>query len=108
MPAILQLKNIHKSFGPRVIFDAANATLSTEQKVGFIGRNGAGKSTLCKIIIGEEPADAGEVIPSADLRLSYLDQHDPFRPDDTVLSFLTRHNGEEAWRCGEVDRKSVV
>jgi ATP-binding cassette subfamily F protein 3 len=102
MPAILQLKNIHKAFGPRVIFDAANVTLNSEQKAGFIGRNGAGKSTLCKIIIDQEPADAGEVVQSADLRLSYLEQHDPFTPEETVLAFLQRHSGHEAWRCGKV------
>ncbi len=102
MPAILQLRNIQKRFGPRVIFDEANATLSTEQKVGFIGRNGAGKSTLCRIIIGQDAADSGEVIRSADLRLSYLEQHDPFAPTDTVLEFLMRHTGQEAWRCGKI------
>jgi ATP-binding cassette subfamily F protein 3 len=102
MPAILQLKNIHKAFGPRVIFDAASAALSSEQKIGFIGRNGAGKSTLCKIIIGQESADSGEVIQSFDLRLSYLEQHDPFLPGETVSDFLQRHSGQEAWRCGKV------
>ncbi len=102
MPAILQLKNIHKAFGPRVIFDDASVTLSSEQKAGFIGRNGAGKSTLCKIIIGEDTADSGEIVQSSDLRLSYLEQHDPFKPEETVLEFLERHSGQEAWRCGEV------
>ncbi|MBI3996050.1 MAG: ABC-F family ATP-binding cassette domain-containing protein [Candidatus Omnitrophica bacterium] len=102
MPAILQLKDIHKAFGPHVIFEAANATLNSEQKIGFIGRNGAGKSTLCKIIIGQDTADAGEVVQSADLRLSYLEQHDPFTPTETVLEFLMRHTGQEGWRCGEV------
>ena len=98
----LQLKHIHKSYGPRVIFDEASVTLSSDQKVGFIGRNGAGKSTLCKIIIGEDTADSGEIVQSADLRLSYLEQHDPFLPDDTVLGFLERHTGQPSWRCGEV------
>jgi len=102
MPALLQLKSLHKSFGPRVIFDDATATLSTDKKVGFIGRNGAGKSTLCKILIGQDTADSGEIIHSADLRLSYLEQHDPFTPEETVLDFLMRHTGQEAWRCGEV------
>jgi len=102
MPAILQLKNIGKQFGPRVIFDEASVTLDSEKKTGFIGRNGAGKSTLCKIIIGEDTADSGEVIHSADLRLSYLEQHDPFTPEETVLDFLMRHTGQEAWRCGQV------
>ena len=102
MPAILQLKAIHKSYGPRVIFDDANATLNTDQKAGFIGRNGAGKSTLCKIITGQEPLDTGEVVQSADLRVSYLEQHDPFTPEEGVLEFLTRYTGQEPWRCGKV------
>ncbi|MDP3723974.1 MAG: ATP-binding cassette domain-containing protein, partial [Candidatus Omnitrophota bacterium] len=105
MPAILQLKNIDKRFGPRVIFDDASVTLDSEKKTGFIGRNGAGKSTLCKIIIGQDTADSGEIVRSADLRLSYLEQHDPFTPEETVLDFLTRHTGQEAWRCGEVAAK---
>ncbi|MBI3318998.1 MAG: ABC-F family ATP-binding cassette domain-containing protein [Candidatus Omnitrophica bacterium] len=102
MPAFLQLKDIDKQFGPRVIFDDASVTLDSEKKTGFIGRNGAGKSTLCKIILGQDTADSGEVIQSADLRLSYLDQHDPFTPEETALDFLMRHTGQEAWRCGEV------
>ena len=102
MPAILQLKEIHKSFGSRVIFDEASVTLNSEQKAGFIGRNGAGKSTLCKILIGQETADDGQVIQSSDLRLSYLEQHDPFKPGETVLAFLERYTGQEAWRCGEI------
>ena len=100
--AILQIKNLHKSYGPRVIFDEANVTLNSEQKAGFIGRNGTGKSTLCKIIIGQEAADGGEVIQSADLRLAYLEQRDPFTPGETALDFLTRHTQQPAWRCGEV------
>ena len=102
MPAILQLKNIHKSFGPRVIFEDAGVTLTTEQKAGFIGRNGAGKSTLCKIIIGSDGPDSGEIVKSADLRLSYLEQHDPFMPDENVMEFLMRCTDQEEWRCGEV------
>ena len=101
-PAILQLKEIHKSYGARVIFDNATVTLNSEQKAGFIGRNGAGKSPLCKIIIGQEAADDGQVIRSNNLRLSYLEQHDPFTHAETVLEFLTRYTGEEAWRCGEL------
>src|SRR3990167_1031419 len=102
MSATLQLKAIHKRFGPRVIFNDASVTLDSGKKTGFIGRNGAGKSTLCKIITGHDTADSGEVVQSADLRLSYLEQHDPFTPEETVLEFLTRYTGQEAWRCGEV------
>ncbi len=102
MPALLQVENLHKSFGARVLFDEAAVAMSTEQKIGFIGRNGAGKSTLCKILIGQEPPDSGRVVRSADLRLSYLEQHDPFTPSETVWAFLMRYTGQPAWRCGEV------
>ena len=102
MPAVLQIAAIHKRFGSRVLFDDATVAMNSEQKVGFIGRNGAGKSTLCKIIIGQESADSGQVVRSADLRLSYLEQHDPFTPSETVCAFLMRYTGQEAWRCGEI------
>jgi len=102
MPALLQLKAINKRFGPQVIFDDASVTLDSEKKTGCIGRNGAGKSTLCRIIIGQDTVDSGEVVRSADLRLSYLEQHDPFTSEETVLEFLMRHTGQEAWRCGKV------
>ena len=102
MPALLQLQQITKRFGARVVLDEATVTLSSEQKIGFIGRNGAGKSTLCRILIGQEPPDGGEVIPSADLRLSYLEQHDPFRAGETVQEYLMRATDQAAWRCGEI------
>ncbi|MBI4313760.1 MAG: ABC-F family ATP-binding cassette domain-containing protein [Candidatus Omnitrophica bacterium] len=102
MPALLQINNVSKRFGDRTVLDEAVVTLSTEQKTGFIGRNGAGKSTLCKMIIGHELPDEGEITPSADLRLSYLEQHDTFRNDETVEDYLMRATGEESWRCGQI------
>lgn len=85
-----------------MIFEDASVTLNTDQKAGFIGRNGAGKSTLCKIITGENSADGGEIIKSSDLQLSYLEQHDPFTDEETVVEFLERYTGRPAWRCGQV------
>ncbi|MBI4432565.1 MAG: ABC-F family ATP-binding cassette domain-containing protein [Candidatus Omnitrophica bacterium] len=99
---LLQLNNIHKSYGAHVIFDGAGAAFLENQKIGVIGRNGAGKSTLCKIITGHEEADAGTISKSQDLRLSYLEQHDPYDVEETVIGFLMRYTGKEEWRCGEV------
>lgn len=102
MPAQLQIKNVYKSYGPNVIFENATASFSTDQKIGMIGRNGAGKSTLCKILTGQEQMDDGEVCKSFDLRLSYLEQHDAFRLDETVADFLIRYTGKEEWECGRM------
>ncbi len=99
---LLQLNNIHKSYGARVILEDATASFSEEQKIGMIGRNGAGKSTLCKIITGHEEKDGGEIVKSADLRLSYLEQHDPYKLDETVIDFLMRYTGKEEWQCGKI------
>lgn len=102
MKVLIQVNDVRKAYGARVILDDASVSFLEDQKIGVIGRNGAGKSTLCKIIIGEEEADSGEVVKSADLRLSYLEQHDPYTMDETVLGFLMRYTGKEEWLCGKI------
>src|SRR5215510_13018678 len=102
MAVLLQIKNAHKSYGDQVLLDNAEATITDDVKVGFIGRNGAGKSTLLRIILDEEELDSGEVIRHPSLRLGYLRQHDPFLPNETALEFLMRDSGESDWKCGEV------
>ena len=68
----------------------------------MIGRNGAGKSTFCKLITKDEEADIGTIHTSKQMRLSYLQQHDPFEPQEKVMEFLIRHTGKESWHCGKV------
>jgi len=102
MASLLQISNAHKSYGDQVLLDGAEATLSDNIKVGFIGRNGAGKSTLLRVLLGEEELDSGEIIRHPTLRLGYLRQHDPFLPDETALAYLMRDSGEPDWKCGEV------
>src|SRR6266851_5624584 len=102
MASLLQITKAFKSYGDQVLLDGAEATLSDDVKVGFIGRNGAGKSTLLRILLGEEELDSGEIIRHPSLRLGYLRQHDPFLPDETALQYLMRDSGEPDWKCGEV------
>src|SRR3989441_4200105 len=102
MASLLQITKACKSYGDQVLLDHAEATISDDVKVGFIGRNGAGKSTLLRILLGEEELDSGEVIRHPSLRLGYLRQHDPFLPGETPLEFLMRDSGEPDWKCGEV------
>lgn len=102
MATLLQITGACKSYGDQVLLDHAEATLSDNVKVGFVGRNGAGKSTLLRVLLGEEELDSGEVIRSSSLRIGYLRQHDPFLPEETALEFLMRDSGEPDWKCGEV------
>ncbi len=108
MPVLFQLNNVTKYYGARPILENASASFSSDQKIGMIGRNGAGKSTLCKIVIGQEELDSGTITKNSDLRLSYLEQHDPYKMDETVSDFLIRYTGKEEWECGEVAGKFQI
>ena len=102
MTTLLEIRDAEKRFGEHVLLKGATIAISDQYNVGLFGRNGAGKSTLCRIILGEEQLDSGEVVPHPRLRLGYLRQHDPFEPDESVLDFLVRDSGQPDWRCGEV------
>ncbi|MBA2482424.1 MAG: ABC-F family ATP-binding cassette domain-containing protein [Planctomycetes bacterium] len=108
MPTLIQVEKLHKQYGADVIFDDASVAIGSEHKIGVIGRNGAGKSTLCRMIMGEEEADSGRIVLSDDLRLSYLEQKDPFHAGETVLDFLMRYSEQEDWRCGMVAGKFLL
>ncbi|MCA9167363.1 MAG: ABC-F family ATP-binding cassette domain-containing protein, partial [Planctomycetales bacterium] len=102
MAVLLQIKNASKRYGDQVLMDQAEATITDDVKVGFVGRNGAGKSTLLRIVLGEEELDGGEVSRNSKLRIGYLRQHDPFQPGETTLGYLMRDSGQPDWKCGEV------
>jgi ATP-binding cassette subfamily F protein 3 len=102
MTVLLQLREAHKRYGSQHLLDGAGFTINDTDKVGLIGRNGAGKSTLCRVLLGDEELDAGDLFRHNRLRLGYLRQHDPFVPGETVMQFLMRDTGQPDWRCGEV------
>lgn len=102
MTTLLRIRNAEKGYGKQVLLDGASADISDEHKVGLVGRNGTGKTTLCRILLGEEELDAGEIQRHPSLRLGYLRQHDPFQPGESVLEFLMRDSGQPDWRCSKL------
>lgn len=72
---ILACNNISKSFVDKSIIEQASFHIEEHEKAAIVGINGAGKSTLLKIIIGQLPADTGEVIIAKDKTIGYLAQH---------------------------------
>ncbi len=78
MANYLQVENITKSFGERVLFKGLNFSVESSQRVSLIAKNGMGKSTLLDIIMGRMDADSGEVISRQGLRVSYLEQSPDF------------------------------
>ena len=71
---ILQLEQISKSFGGRVLFENVSLRLEEYDHLALVGPNGAGKTTLLNIISGEEDADSGRVVLAKDARIGYLEQ----------------------------------
>ena len=53
MSLLCTLKNIRLSFGPKIIFNNAQISVSVGDRIGLLGLNGKGKSTLFKILTGE-------------------------------------------------------
>ena len=60
--AILEVKNLKKIFGDKLIFDNINFEISAGECLGVVGRSGCGKSTLARIIARFIPADGGQII----------------------------------------------
>jgi ATP-binding cassette ChvD family protein len=71
---VVEVENLVKGFGDRVLIDNLSFTLPRNGIVGVIGPNGAGKTTLFKTILGLEEPDSGNVKIGETVKISYVDQ----------------------------------
>lgn len=102
------LRNVSKSFGPKVALAGISVTLGPDTRMGVIGRNGSGKSTLLRIIAGVDEPDEGTVdrMPVS-ATIGYLPQESERRPDESVASYLERRTGVRA-AIDELDEASAA
>ena len=92
---VLDVQNLTKRFGAKVLFENISFAIAEGQRVGLIAQNGTGKSTLLSILMGEEGKDGGEVIYRNGLRVACLVQSPTFDPKETVLDACFNHHGDE-------------
>src|SRR5437773_824518 len=71
---MIQLQDLTKAFGDRVLLDHVTWHISPRERVGLCGPNGAGKTTLLRMMAGIEEPDEGAVLKPAALTVGYLPQ----------------------------------
>ena len=100
MESLLQIENLTKSFGDRLLFGDITFGVNEGDKIGIIAKNGTGKTTLLNIISGKEPYDDGKITFHNDIKVGFLEQIPDLAPDMTVMDVcMTAYdkNDENAW-----------
>jgi ATPase subunit of ABC transporter with duplicated ATPase domains len=86
------IEDLHKSYGPRVIYDGFSLIIRRGERWAVMGRNGAGKTTLLKMIAGASSPDSGTVRLGASLTMGYFAQQslDVLDPNLTIIEQLQK------------------
>jgi len=82
---MLQVEQLTKSFGDRILFSDISFSIERGQKVGLIAPNGTGKSTLMRILLGREPQDSGTITYERDIKQAFLPQLPDLPETGTIL-----------------------
>ncbi|HNY93365.1 MAG TPA: energy-dependent translational throttle protein EttA [Flexilinea sp.] len=99
---VVEMKDVQKVFGNRIIMDHVTFTLPPGGVIGIIGPNGAGKTTLFRMIVGEEKPDSGTIRIGETVKLGYMNQsRDSLDPEKTIWEVISE--GQDEIKFG--DRK---
>ncbi len=86
MPSYLQIENISKSYGPKVLFKGIDFNINEGDKVALIAPNGTGKTSLLKILAGKDSSDSGgKVLFLKDIRIAFLEQDYAYDPGKSIF-----------------------
>lgn len=102
---VLEVTNLTKSYGDRVLIDNLNFSLPKGAIVGIIGPNGAGKSTLFRMLSGQEQPDSGSITLGETVKLASVEQ---FRDsmDDSKTVWEEVSGGQDIMRIGNFEISS--
>ena len=102
---VVEVENLTKGFGDRVLIDGLSFTLPRNGIVGVIGPNGAGKTTLFKTLLGLETPDSGTVKIGETVKISYVDQsRGGLDPKKTLWEVVS--DGLDFIKVGQVEMPS--
>ncbi len=87
---VIDIENITKSYGDRVLYKDLTIKIPRNAIVGIIGPNGVGKSTLFRMITGQEKPDSGNIIIGESVKIAYVDQsHEDLVPEKSVYEAIS-------------------
>ena len=86
MASYLQIENISKSYGPKVLFEKIGFNINEGDKIALIAPNGTGKTSLMRILAGKDKSDSGgKIMFLKDIKIAFLEQEYPFDPEKSIF-----------------------
>lgn len=95
MASYLQIENISKSYGPKVLFQGIGFNINEGDKVALIAPNGTGKTSLLRILAGKDSSDSGgKILFLKDIRIAFLEQDYDYAPEKSLLAQIMDNSTE--------------
>ncbi|HUX97228.1 MAG TPA: ABC-F family ATP-binding cassette domain-containing protein [Bacteroidales bacterium] len=94
MVSYLQVDNISRRIGDRIIFENISLNVNKDDKIALIAVNGAGKSSMLDIIAGIESADSGNLSIKRGLKIAYLRQYPVLNESNSIIDELFCSNNK--------------
>ena len=95
MASYLQIENISKSYGPKILFEKIGFNINEGDKIALIAPNGTGKTSLMRILAGKDKSDSGgKIMFLKDIKIAFLEQEYEFDPEKTIFDQIMSSSTE--------------
>ncbi|MGM9763433.1 MAG: ABC-F family ATP-binding cassette domain-containing protein [Candidatus Cryptobacteroides sp.] len=95
MASYLQIENISKSYGPKVLFENIGFNVNEGDKIALIAPNGTGKTSLMRILAGKDKSDSGgKIMFLKDIRIAFLEQDYDYDPEKSIFDQIMSTSGD--------------
>lgn len=109
MPSFLQIENISKSYGPKILFEHIRFNVNEGDKIALIAPNGTGKTSLLRILAGKDKSDSGgKILFLKDIRIAFLEQEYDCDPKNGIMDQILLHCQNFLSHCDDEHKAEFV